>query len=146
MSTTNTTNASATSQSSLNFLLDGFVEETDGVIFAQTVSADGMHLASSGMFDRATHDTFAAIASGLTSLTDGAVENFGMGPVTRQIIETSDGWILLSRMSTTAAIGVTARKDADLGLIGYEMARLAKRLGVMLSPDVIDRLKQSLSL
>lgn len=142
----NTTTTTETSQSSLGFILDGFVAETDGVLFAQTVSADGMHLASSDMYDRATYDTFAAIASGLTSLTDGAVESFGMGPVTRQIIEASDGWILLSRMSTTAAIGVTARKDADLGLIGYEMARLAKQLGAMLSPDVVDRLKHSLTL
>lgn len=129
----------------LGFVLDRFVDSTDGVAFAQTVSADGMHLASSRAFDRARHDTFAAIASGLASLTDSSVELFGLGHVSRQIIEATEGWILISRISDTAAIGVVATRQADLGLIGYEMARLAKQLGPMLSPAVIDRLKGTLA-
>ena len=138
--------ATQTHESRLGFVLNRFVSDTEGVTFAQTVSADGMHLAASTGLDRTRHDTFAAIASGLASLTDSAVANFGLGPVTRQIIEASDGWILVARMSNTAAIGVVARKDADLGLIGYEMTRLTKQLGAMLSPDVVDQLKHTLSL
>lgn len=130
----------------LDFVLNRFVDDTDGVIFAQTVSADGMHLASSEGFDAARHDTFAAIASGLASLTDSSVELFGLGSVTRQIIEATDGWVLLSRISNTASLGVLSRRDADLGLIGYEMTRLAKQLGPALSPAVVDRLKGSLRL
>ena len=60
--------ADATDAASLGFVLDQFVISTDGAIFAQTVSADGMHLAASSQFDRPHHDTFAAIASGLASL------------------------------------------------------------------------------
>lgn len=130
----------------LDFVLNRFVDDTEGVLFAQTVSADGMHLASSSGFDSARHDTFAAIASGLASLTDSSVELFGLGAVTRQIIEASDGWVLLSRISNTASLGVVARRQADLGLIGYEMTRLAKQLGPALSPAVVDRLKGSLRL
>lgn len=136
----------ATDAASLGFVLDRFVEGTDGAVFAQTVSADGMHLAASSRFDRPHHDTFAAIASGLASLTDSSVELFGVGQVTRQIIEATDGWILISRISNTAAIGVVAQRQADLGLIGYEMTRLAKQLGPMLSPAVVDRLKGTLAL
>ncbi|MFK7918521.1 MAG: roadblock/LC7 domain-containing protein [Ilumatobacter sp.] len=130
----------------LSFVLDSFVEDADGVRFAQTVSADGIHLAASSSGDRTSHDTFAAIASGLASLSDGAVENFGLGPVTRQIIEASDAWILLSRISGTASIGVVADKSADLGAIGYEMTLLSKRLGAVLSPEVVERLKRSVQL
>ena len=130
----------------LDFVLNRFVDDTDGVLFAQTVSADGMHLAASAGFDSARHDTFAAIASGLASLTDSAVDLFGLGGVTRQIIEATDGWILLSRISNTASLGVVARRQADLGLIGYEMTRLAKQLGPALSPAVVDRLKGTLRL
>ena len=130
----------------LDFVLNRFVDDTDGVLFAQTVSADGMHLAASTAFDAARHDTFAAIASGLASLTDSSVELFGLGTVARQIIEASDGWVLLSRISHTASLGVVARRQADLGLIGYEMTRLAKQLGPVLSPDVVDRLKGTLRL
>ncbi len=130
----------------LGYVLDKFVAETDGARFAQTVSADGMHLAASSAYDRAAHDTFAAIASGLASLTDSSVELFGVGAVNRQIIEARDGWILLSRLSNTATIGVVAEKDADLGLVGYEMTRLAKQLGTMLSPEIVDRLKSTLTI
>ena len=138
--------ASVSDALDLDFVLNRFVDDTAGVLFAQTVSADGMHLAASSAFDAARHDTFAAIASGLASLTDSSVELFGLGAVTRQIIEATDGWVLLSRISNTASLGVLARRNADLGLIGYEMTRLAKQLGPALSPAVVDRLKGSLRL
>lgn len=138
--------ASVSDALDLDFVLNRFVDDTGGVLFAQTVSADGMHLAASSAFDAARHDTFAAIASGLASLTDSSVELFGLGAVTRQIIEATDGWVLLSRISNTASLGVLARRNADLGLIGYEMTRLAKQLGPALSPAVVDRLKGSLRL
>ena len=130
----------------LDFVLNRFVEDVEGVAFAQTVSADGMHLAASGESDSACHDTFAAIASGLASLTDSSVELFGLGVMHRQIIEASNGWVLLSRVSQTASLGVVAGRNADLGLIGYEMTRLAKQLGDALSPAVVDRLKGALQL
>ncbi|MEL6892007.1 MAG: roadblock/LC7 domain-containing protein [Actinomycetota bacterium] len=147
----NTANQTATQSGSesvdanLGFVLDNFVHQTDGVVFAQTVSADGMHLAASNRYDRARHDTFAAIASGLASLTESSVELFGVGAVHRQIIEAEHGWILLSRLSDTATVGVIADADADLGLVGYEMTRLGRQLGSMLSPDVVDRLKHTLT-
>jgi predicted regulator of Ras-like GTPase activity (Roadblock/LC7/MglB family) len=125
----------------LGFILQSFVDETDGVRFAQTVSADGMHLAASSGYTDAHHETFAAIASGLASLTDGAVGNFGLGKVTRQIIEASDGWILVARVSPTASMGVVADAHADLGMVGYEMTLLTQRLGDVLSPELIERLK-----
>ncbi len=136
----------APSNLDLDFVLNRFVEDVDGVLFAQTVSADGMHLAASNGSDSARHDTFAAIASGLASLTDSSVELFGLGVMHRQIIEASNGWILLSRVSQTASLGVVAARQADLGLIGYEMTRLAKQLGEALSPAVVDRLKGALQL
>ena len=142
----NVTATSSAEMLDLDFVLNRFVGETEGVLFAQTVTADGKHLAASSGFDSARHDTFAAIASGLASLTDSSVDLFGLGVVTRQIIESSDGWILLSRISNTATLGVVARRQADLGLIGYEMTRLAKQLGPALSPAVVDRLKGSLRL
>jgi len=129
-----------------DFVLNRFVGNVEGVVFAQTVSADGMHLAASAGSDSARHDTFAAIASGLASLTDSSVELFGLGVMHRQIIEASNGWVLLSRVSETASLGVVANRNADLGLIGYEMTRLAKQLGDALSPAVVDRLKGTLQL
>lgn len=129
----------------LNFLLNSFVVETEDALHAQAVSADGMHLAASTGMARSQLETFAAITAGLASLTDSAVDNFGAGSVVRQVIEASRGWILIQRISVTASIGVHAHREADLGFVGYEMARLAKQLTDVLSPDVIDKLKNTLA-
>ena len=40
-------------------------------------------------------------------------------------------------------LGVVADTHPDLGMVGYEMTILAKRLGQVLSPDVVDRLKST---
>lgn len=129
----------------LNWLLQTFVEETPGVIHAQTVSADGMDLAHSSSLTSVQGDQLAAIASGLASLTDSAAEVLDVLPVKRQVIEAEDGWILISRISSRASLTVVTKSNADLGLIGFEMSRLADRAGDVLSPEVIARLKNSLS-
>ncbi len=128
----------------LDFLLERFVQETPGVLHTQTVSADGMHLAASRGVDGTQSDRFAAIASGLASLTDSAADTFGMNPVVRQVIETAEGWILVARINSRASLGVVCAPEVDLGLVGYEMAILAEKAGAMLSPEVIERLKNSL--
>ena len=54
------------------WLLSRFAEDTAGVREAVAVSADGLLLASSAGIDSTGVDQFAAIAAGLTSLTNGA--------------------------------------------------------------------------
>lgn len=133
--------AMAISAADLDFVLSRFVDDTEGVRFAQTVSADGMHLAASDGPEYEHRDMFAAISSGLASLTDSSVDLFGLGTLQRQIIEANEGWVLLSRVSSTATLGVVLHRMCDLGLVAYEMARVSKQLGEALSPDVVDRLK-----
>lgn len=128
----------------LDFMLERFVQETPGVTHAQTVSADGMHLAASSGIDSTQADQFAAITSGLASLTDSAAGTFGLQPVVRQVIETTKGWILVARINRRASLGVVCDSTVDLGMAGYEMSLLAERAGTMLSPEVIERLKNSL--
>ena len=131
--------------SELKWMLDSFAEETPGVCHVQTVSADGMNLAHSSGLSSMQADQLAAVSSGLASLTDGAADVLGMASVKRQVIEAAGGWILISRISAAASLTVVARLDADLGLVGFEMSRLANRAGEVLSPELIDRLKNSLS-
>lgn len=128
----------------LSWLLDRFEDETPGVRSVQTVSADGIHLISSKGMDRTSADTFAAITSGLTSLCESAAEVFDLSPFVRHIIETGSGWILLSRISPRANLAVIAEAGADLGLIGYEMMLLIEQAAELLSPDVIDSIKNPL--
>ena len=128
----------------LSWLLDRFERETPGVRFVQTVSGDGIHLACSSSMDRTSADRFAAVTSGLTSLCESAGDVFGMTPVVRQVIETGTGWILVSRISPRASLAVITERHADLGLIGYEMTLLIEQAGEILSPEVIDALRNPL--
>ena len=81
------------SATDLDFVLNRFVEDTEGVRFAQTVSADGMHLAASAGSDSARHDTFAAIWGSpfvvdgkvLVGTTDGEVVVLGHGKELKEL-------------------------------------------------------------
>ncbi len=128
----------------IDWMLTRFVDETPGVVCTQTVSADGMDLAHSAAMTQVQADQMGAIASGLASLTESAAETFDVLPVVRQVIEAAHGWILITRISTRASLMVLAEHDADLGLVGYEMSRLADQAGEVLSPEVINDLKNSL--
>ncbi len=134
----------AAPETRLSWLLDRFADETPGVRHAQTVSADGMHLAGSGDLEQTDADTFAAVASGLASLCDSAADVFGLEPVIRHVVEAAEGWILITRISSRASLAVVTDRDADLGLVGYEMTLLTERAGEVLSPDLIDALKNPL--
>lgn len=128
----------------LSWLLDRFAQEIPGVQYVQTVSADGMHLACSTNMDQATADTFAAVTSGLTSLCESASDVFRMAPFVRQVIETGMGWILLSRISPRANLAVITEPDADLGLVGYEMTLLIEQAGELLSPELVESMRNSM--
>lgn len=128
------------------WLLDNFVVETVGVDDALAVSADGIKLAASDGLPDATADHFGAITSGLSSLTLGAARCFAEDNVHRVIIEMDRSYLLIVNMTHGAVLGVVARKDADIGLVAYEMTLFAERAGRVLTPNLISELKNSLSL
>jgi predicted regulator of Ras-like GTPase activity (Roadblock/LC7/MglB family) len=125
--------------------LDNFVSETVGVEDALAVSADGIRLAVSDGLPEAMADQFGAITSGLASLTLGAARCFAEDSVHRVIIEMDRSYLLIVNITHGAVLGVVARKDADIGLVAYEMTLLAERAGQVLTPDLIVELKNTLS-
>ncbi len=127
------------------FLLDNFVAETVGVEDALAVSADGIRLAISEGLPEAIADQFGAITSGLASLTLGAARCFAEDNVHRVIIEMDRSYLLIVNITHGAVLGVVARKDADIGLVAYEMTLFAERAGQVLTPDLIAELKNTLS-
>jgi uncharacterized protein len=128
-----------------SWLLSRFVGETQGVRDAVAVSADGFHLASSPGVDTAAGQQFAAIVSGLASLTTNAAELFDIQPTVRLMIEAGRGFIIVNRINARAALGVIVEPDADLGMVAYEMALFCDQTGEALTPDAIDTLKNVLS-
>lgn len=128
-----------------SWLLDNFVTATVGVEDALAVSADGIKLAASEGLPTATADQFGAITSGLASLTLGAARCFAEDVVHRVIIEMDRSYLLIVNITHGSVLGVVARKDADIGLVAYEMTVFAERAGRVLTPELISELKNTLS-
>jgi predicted regulator of Ras-like GTPase activity (Roadblock/LC7/MglB family) len=128
-----------------NWLIQDFVDRIEGVVDAVVVSSDGLLMAMSEGIGRAGGDQLAAVASGLTSLTQGAARCFGGGTVEQVIVELAGGYMLFMAVSDGSSLAVLADKESDVGVIGYEMQMLALRMGNVLTPALITELQQSLS-
>jgi len=129
---------------SFGWLLNTFVGETAGVDHALAVSADGIKLAASHGLSGAIADQFAAITSGLSSLTMGAARCFGEPGVERIMIEMTNSFLLIATINEGSVLGVVTGKDHDLGMVAYEMTMFADRAGRVLTPALIEELKNTL--
>jgi predicted regulator of Ras-like GTPase activity (Roadblock/LC7/MglB family) len=128
----------------LNWLITNFVDRVPGVAHTVVVSADGLLLAVSNGFPRDRADQLAAVASGLSSLTQGAARIFEGGTVTQTVVEMVRGFLFVMAISDGSALAVLASSDCDMGLIGYEMALLVERAGDVLTPALRAELQSSL--
>ncbi len=128
-----------------HWLLSQFVDATAGVSESIAVSSDGLLLASSTGPDRENVEQLAAVTAGLASLTRGAAKMFRMQDVEQVIVEMTRGYLFVSSISDGSALAVLAAKEADIGLIGYEMTLLVERVGSVLTPELIADLKNSLT-
>lgn len=130
----------------LSFLVTNFVRTVPGTTHAAVVSADGLLLAMNEGFDRGAADQLAAIASGLTSLTRGAARCFGQGAVNQVMVEMTQGFLFVMSISDGSILVTLTGGNADVGLVGYEMARLVARAGQVLTPELRRELQAALPL
>jgi len=128
----------------LNWLVSNFVKKVPGVIHTIVVSADGLPMAVSEDLERATADQLAAVASGLSSLTQGAARYFGGGRVNQTVVEMEQGFLFVMAISDGSILAVLASLTCDIGLIGYEMAMLVTRAGDVLTPALRAELQAAL--
>jgi predicted regulator of Ras-like GTPase activity (Roadblock/LC7/MglB family) len=128
----------------LNWLITNFVDRVPGVAHTVVVSSDGLLLAVSDGFPRDRADQLAAVASGLSSLTQGAARIFEGGAVTQTVVEMVRGFLFVMAISDGSALAVLASSDCDMGLIGYEMALLVERAGDVLTPALRAELQSTL--
>lgn len=133
-------NLSASAQN-FGWLLNSFVENTADVRSAIAVSADGILLAASADMDRSQAEQFAAITSGLSSLTQGASRCFNADGVDQVIVEMGSAYMFVTTISMGSCLGLLAEKECDMGLIAYEMTLLVDRFGTLLTPELISELK-----
>jgi uncharacterized protein len=130
----------------LSWILANFAQRTVGVREAVAVSSDGFLLAASAGLEGQGVEQFGAIISGLTSLSRGSADLYGYGEVHQIIIEMTEGYLFVMAVDDGSTVGVLADADCDVGSVGYEMTLLIERVGEMLTPALVDELKNVLSL
>jgi predicted regulator of Ras-like GTPase activity (Roadblock/LC7/MglB family) len=126
-----------------NWLLDTFTSGTAGVREAIAVSSDGLLMAVSGTRDRSNAERLAAVVSGMTSLAGGAASCYELGTLNRVIVDMSEGYLLLSSISSGSVLGVVAERSANLGTVAYEMTLFSSKAGGALTPVLINELKNA---
>jgi uncharacterized protein len=131
---------------SFNWLVNRFADGTAGVIAAIAVSADGLLIAMSDVMERASADRLAAIGSATLGLANGVSESYPLGPPDKVIIELEHGYLLVCTMTIGCSLGVLASKPASLGTIAYEMAMFSNRASTVLTPQLIEELKDMVGL
>ena len=120
----------------LDWLLADFSRETPGVLAAVVVSVDGLPLAVSAGVTDSLADQLSAAASGLVSLARATAQLLGSGGLTQTILEMTEGYLFVTSISRGATVAVHATRQADLGLVGYELTLLAERVGRALDPGI----------
>ncbi|MGI5212335.1 roadblock/LC7 domain-containing protein [Plantactinospora sp. CA-290183] len=110
----------------LVWLLSGLVERVPHTRSALLLSSDGLKKAAHGL-DADGADHLSAIASGLFSLARSAGNRFGNSEGVRQVVaELDDTLLFVSAAGAGAVLAVLANRDADPGVLGYEMSQLVK--------------------
>jgi hypothetical protein len=130
----------------LHAVVDQFIASVPGVRHTAVVSADGLLLAMSSRLTRTQADQLAAISSGLSSLTRGAARCFEHGAVKQVMVEMSQGFLFVMSISDGSILTVLTDPRADVGLVGYEMARLVGHAGTVLTPALRRELQAALPL
>jgi predicted regulator of Ras-like GTPase activity (Roadblock/LC7/MglB family) len=125
--------------------MNSFVRDTAGVTDSVAVSSDGLLMARSNTLDDAGADQIAAIISGFVSLGQGATRCFDFEALQQVIIAMKGGYLFVTAMGTAGCLGVVATPQGDIGNIGYQMALLVERAGAMLTPELVDELKNLVS-
>ena len=120
----------------VNWLLAGFVNETPGVEHALAVSSDGLLIALSSSLDRDRADRLSAVITGMRALAHGAGRELDRGDLLQVLVEYAGAYLFVSLISDGSTMGVVASRECDLGLVGYETARLVERVGGQLTPEL----------
>lgn len=121
----------------LAWLVDRFVDETPGVSDAVAVSSDGLLIGASSTLDRAGAERLAALIAGFTSLGRGATQAFGFERLDHVMVAMDRGLLIVSAVADGSCLGVLARRDANVGAIGHQVALLTDRVGAILTPDLV---------
>ncbi len=122
------------SDSHLNWLIDDLVTRSPHIHKAAIISRDGFAIGWSTTLSREDSDHLAALAAGIASLANGGAQHFGAGQVHQTLIEMDQGFLFVTAAGLGSCLAVLASPEADVGLVGYEMALIVRQLGQHMAP------------
>jgi predicted regulator of Ras-like GTPase activity (Roadblock/LC7/MglB family) len=129
---------------SLNWLVGDLVARVPAVEHAVVVSADGLLLVSSDRLERSTAEQLAAVGSAFSSLARSSGRYFEGGDVMQTIVQMTKGFLFVTAIRDGSCLAVLSSAKGDIGLIGYEMAMLVRRVGDVLTPALRAELQSAL--
>jgi uncharacterized protein len=130
----------------VNWLVSSFVRRVPGISHAIVLSSDGLLMAMSDQLDRTRADQLAAVASGLSSLTQGASRCFGGGKVNHTVVHMEAGFLVVMGIGDGSAMAALAAPEVDVGVVGYEMTMLVAQCGEVLTPALRQELQSALAI
>jgi predicted regulator of Ras-like GTPase activity (Roadblock/LC7/MglB family) len=133
MTTRSTVSLSLDAQN-FNWLVNGFVDRVPGVSHAVVVSSDGLLLALSRHLPQPAGEQLAAISASLNSIVGSTAALFDGQRVRQTVVGMQRGHFVVMSIRDGSVLASLASREADIGMVGYEMARLAKQAGELLTP------------
>ncbi|MFJ9173519.1 roadblock/LC7 domain-containing protein [Streptomyces sp. NPDC102360] len=110
----------------LDWLLADFSARVPHVLGAVLASSDGVTRYRHG-FDDAAADRLSAIATGMCSLGTGlSTIHQPMAGVEQVIVECAGGYLFVSKAGLNGVLGVLAAREAEVGVVGYEITMLVR--------------------
>jgi predicted regulator of Ras-like GTPase activity (Roadblock/LC7/MglB family) len=126
----------STEAHNLTWLVTDLVQRVPTVEHAIVVSADGLLLICSGGLDRTRAEQLSAVGSAFASLSKSSGRYFDGGEVMQTIVQMSRRFLFVNAIGDGSCLVVLSTARSDIGLIGYEMAMLVRRVGDVLTPTL----------
>jgi predicted regulator of Ras-like GTPase activity (Roadblock/LC7/MglB family) len=117
----------------LTWLMDDFVDRVVGIDRAVVLSSDGILIGRSSGLAADDGEHLSAVASAFQSLSRGAARRFEGGGVRQTMVEMDNSFLFVMAAGPGACLAALAVKTSDLGLVAYEMNRLVKRVGMLMT-------------
>ena len=119
----------------LSWLLDSLVDQVEHVQRALLLSRDGLAVAASRGLSPEDTEHLSALAAGMQSLARGTGRHFQAGDVRQTIIEMESAFLFVIAAGKGTCLAVLTSAEANVGLVGYEMAMLVRRVGKYLASE-----------
>lgn len=123
----------------LNWLLDDLVGRVARVRQAMILTGDGLPMGTAGDMTEGDAERLAALSAGFHGLARSVSERVEGGRIRQTVVELEKAFLFVAEAGDGTCLTVLSESDANVGLIGYEMMRLVKRvrrhLGTALRPE-----------